>query len=356
MSVRTVRIAVDAMGGDHFPDVLVEGSIAALQRFPDVEIALVGDETVVTDCVERNLGSGAGKSSQEVSSETIRRRLRVVHAPDVIDATESPVRAVRSKKNASIVVCNQLCRSGEVDAVIAAGHTGAAMAASLLYMGRLAGVSRPAIMAIFPSENGPVVVLDVGANTDCKPEHLFQFGVMASIYSNHILGCGNPRIGLLNNGEERTKGNELTIGAYALFEQSDLNFIGNVEGRDIFRGAADVVVCDGFVGNVLLKFGESIFGFITHQLRKKSSGSILRKLVAGLLKPVFREIKTEMSPENYGGAPLLGVDGISIICHGNSSPFAIENAVSVARQFVYEEVNPLIKNELSRKTVVSHEQ
>jgi glycerol-3-phosphate acyltransferase PlsX len=353
MAGMIIRIAVDAMGGDNFPDVLVEGSFAALQRFPDVEISLVGDESLVGDCIARTLDAKYGRRGARRAEETVRSRLHVVHAPEVIDMSESPGRSVRMKKDSSIVICNKLCRSGGVDAVIAAGNTGAAMAASLLYMGRLVGVSRPAIMALFPSEKNFVAVLDVGANTDCKPGHLYQFGVMASIYTRHILGYEKPRIGLLNNGEERTKGNELTTEAFRLFEQSDLNFVGNIEGRDIFKGAADVVVCDGFVGNVLLKFGESIFGFITHELRQKSSRSFLRKMVAGLMKPVFREIKKEMSSEEYGGAPLLGVDGISIICHGNSSPTAIANAVKVARQFVYEEVNLLIKNELSRKTIVS---
>ena len=355
MAGRIIRIAVDAMGGDRAPDVLVEGSFAALQRFSDVEISLVGDESMVGDCIVRAFDAEYGKHRSKLSSETVRSRLHIVHAPEVIDMSDSPGRAVRMKKDSSIVICNKLCRSGEVDAVIAAGNTGAAMAASLLYMGRLAGVSRPAIMALFPSESTFVAVIDVGANTDCKPGNLYQFGVMASIFTTHILGYENPRVGLLNIGEERTKGNELTAGAYGLFEQSDLNFVGNIEGRDIFKGAADVVVCDGFVGNVILKFGESIFGFITHELRKKTSRSILRKLVAGLMKPVFKEIKKEMSPEDYGGAPLLGVDGISIICHGNSSPIAIANAVKVARQFVYEEVNPLIKNELSRKTIASND-
>ncbi len=355
MAEGTIRIAVDAMGGDNYPDVLVEGSVSALMRFPDVEIVLVGDEKLVRNSVDRTLAHEMGKQPAPGSGESIRTRLRVMHAAEVISMAESPGRAVRSKRDSSIVICNKLCRSGEVDAVIAAGNTGAAMAASILYMGRLRGVSRPAIMALFPSEKNIVAILDVGANTDCKPGHLYQFGVMGSIFTTHILGYASPRVGLLNIGEERSKGNELTTETYDILEKSDLNFIGNIEGRDIFKGVADVVVCDGFVGNVLLKFGESIFGFITSQLKKKTSGNLPRTLGGLMLRPVFREIKKEMSPEDYGGAPLIGVDGVSIICHGNSKPIAISNAIKVARQLVLEEVNLLIKNEFIRKNILGND-
>jgi len=347
MADRYIRIAVDAMGGDNAPDVLVEGSIAALCLYPDVKITLVGDEKTVSEYLESALGSMLRGKTGRYSQ--LRERITIAHADDVIDMCESPARAIRTKKNSSIVVANKLCKSGGVEAVISAGNTGAAMAASLLYMGRLTGVLRPAIMTIFPSKLNIVTILDVGANTDCKPEHLYQFGVMASIYSSHVLNYENPRVGILSIGEERNKGNDLTSSAYGLFENSDLHFIGNVEGRDIFEGTADVVVCDGFVGNVLLKFGESIFGFVVHSLREKTSKSILRKTGAMLMKPVFREIRRDMNPEEYGGAPLLGVDGVSIICHGNSTPVAIKNAVRVARQLVLEEVNEQIKMEFSKK-------
>lgn len=355
MAGRNIRIAVDAMGGDHFPDVLVEGSIDALRNYPDVEVRLVGDERLVGESVDRFVAAAKGKKGSAGIEEMVRDRLQIVHAEEVIQMSESPGRAVHAKKNSSIVVCNKLCRSGDVDAVISAGNTGAAMAASLLYMGRLKGVSRPAIMALFPSEKNIVAVVDVGANTDCKPGHLYQFGVMASIFVAHILGYDNPRVGLLNIGEEKSKGNELTTEAHILLEKSELNFIGNIEGRDIFTGVADVVVCDGFVGNIILKFGESIFGFITHQLRQKTVGNPLRKMTALMMKPIFREIKKDMSPEDYGGAPLIGVDGISIICHGNSTPVAIMNAIRVARRLVLEEVNLLIKNEFTRKNIQNNE-
>ena len=340
------------MGGDNAPDVLVEGSIAALKSYPDVKITLVGDEKAVTTSLDAVFtASSSGRS--EIHS--FRERISIVHADEIIEMHESPARAIRSKKNSSIVIANKLCKTNDVEAVISAGNTGAAMASSLLNMGRLAGVLRPAIMAIFPSKSNIVTILDVGANTDCKPEHLYQFGVMASIYSSRVLGYDNPRVAILSIGEERSKGNELTNNAYNYFEASDLNFIGNIEGRDIFEGVADVVVCDGFVGNVILKFGESAFGFVAHNLKEKVSGSLLRTFGALLLKPAFREIKRDMSPEDYGGAPLLGVDGISIICHGNSTPTAIKNAVRVARQLVLEEMNEQIKSEFARKSSVPHE-
>ncbi len=339
------------MGGDNFPWVLIKGSLDALQSCSDVEITLVGDEKVVRESLDEIISSAETKKSGSDTYSSLMDRLKIVHSDEVIQMSESPARAIRNKKNSSIVIANKLCRSKKVEAVISAGNTGAAMASSLLYMGRLASVSRPAIMALFPSKKNYVAVLDLGANTDCKPEHLYQFGVMASIFTSHVLGYITPRVGLLSVGEERSKGNELTEGAYALFEKSDLNFIGNIEGRDIFEGNVDVVVCDGFVGNVLLKFGESIFGFVTHSLKKNIYKSIWKKIGAYLLKPAFEELKKQLSVDDYGGAPLLGVDGISIICHGNAPPVAIKNAVKVARQLVIEEVNEQIKKELARETL-----
>lgn len=349
MSQRTIRVAIDAMGGDNYPQVLVEGAIDALASYPDVTISLVGRDELVTGSIQSiERGHGAEKKRAKALAE-VRDRLLVVHADELIEMGDSPARAIRKKKNASIVVANQLCRSGDVDAVISAGNTGAAMASSLLYMGRLTGVSRPAITAMIPSKHGRVALLDLGANTDCKPEHLYQFAVMGSIYVSHILEIEHPRVGLLNIGEESSKGNELTEGAYTLLDQSDLNFIGNVEGRDIFEGIADVVVCDGFVGNVLLKFGESFFGFVTHMLKKTVTKNILRMAGGYMLKPAFRDLKQDLESDAYGGAQLLGVDGISIICHGNSTPTAIANAVRVARQLVVEEVNEQIKHQFEKK-------
>jgi phosphate acyltransferase len=342
-----IRIAVDAMGGDNFPQVQIEGSLEALVMCDDVEVTLVGDKDLVGESLQKIVSSD-NKAGVKHGSPVL-ERLKIVHADEIIGMSESPARAIRSKKNSSLVVANKMCRSKEIEAVISAGNTGAAMASSLLYMGRLTGVSRPAIMALFPSKNNYVAILDIGANSDCKPEQLYQFGVMASIYTAHVLGYEKPRVGLLSIGEERSKGNELTDATYGLFEDSELNFIGNIEGRDIFEGTADVVVCDGFVGNVLLKFGESAFGFVAHSLKKQVSKSLLWKIGALILKPAFYKVKEEMNVEEYGGAPLLGVNGVSIICHGNSSPTAIKNAIKVARRLVLEEVNKEIENEFSNK-------
>jgi len=357
MAERIIRIAIDAMGGDNAPKVLVEGAVEAVNAYDDVEIVLVGERTSVSSCLDAELGKSDASGGRGDGSERVwfDNRISLVHADETIGMDESPARAIRRKKNASVVVANRLCKSGKVSAVIAAGSTGAAMASSLLQMGRLKGVQRPAIMSVFPSKKNTICVIDVGANVDCKSEHLYQFGVMASIYMKQVLGYEKPRVGLLSIGEERKKGNELTIEAYGLFEKSDLNFIGNIEGRDVFEGIADVVVCDGFVGNVLLKFGESMFGFVTYMLKRHINGRPLRKTAALMMKPVFRDIRKDMSPENYGGAPLLGVDGISIICHGNSSARAVRNAVKVARQLVIEGVNEKIKNELSHASIKTNE-
>ncbi len=340
MADRVIRIAVDAMGGDNYPDVLVAGSLEAVLTEKDIAVSLVGNSDSVTPVLNEMIAAK--------KAESCRERISVVHAEEVIGMHESPARAIRSRKNASIVVANKLCRTGDVDAVISAGNTGAAMASSLLYMGRLAGVQRPAILTLFPSKKNIVVIADVGANTDCKPENLYQFGVMASIFTKRLLGYENPRVALLNIGEEKGKGNDLTNETYDILEQSELDFIGNIEGRDIFEGVADVVVCDGFVGNVLLKFGESAFGFVVHNIRKKVAGNLIWKLAALMLKPALTEIKRDMTPEDYGGAPLLGVDGVSIICHGNSSALAIKNAVLVARKLVQEGMNEQIKQELAK--------
>ena len=353
MAATISRIAIDAMGGDHCPDVPVAGGIEAINSLNDVEITLVGDEKIVNDSLNKLLLSSPVYKKYNIAD--IRKRIRIVHADEQIGMSESPVRAIRTKKNSSLVVANTLCKNKEVDAVVSAGNTGAAMAASLLVMGRLQGVLRPSLVAHFPSDKGIVAVTDVGANTDCRPEHLYQFGVMASIYVSCVLGNENPKVGLLSIGEEENKGNEATHSAYKLLEKSRLNFVGNVEGRDILKGVADVVVCDGFVGNAILKFGESTFGFIINNLKKKIGVNPLRLIAAKILKPVFREIKNEMSSESYGGALLIGVDGISIICHGSSSPLEIGNAVKVSRHLVNEGVNELIKNEFTEKSKIHNE-
>lgn len=327
-----MRIAVDAMGGDRAPEVLVEGAKLATNDIgTDVDVVLVGRQ----DTLRAELGAISPSS-----------RISIVDAPEIVEMGESAAYALRRKKRSSIGVAVQLQKEGRADAVISAGNTGAAVACSLMTLGRLPGVNRPAIASSFPTERGQCIVLDVGANATCKPVNLFQFAVMGSLYVSHMFGIERPRVGLMSIGEERSKGNELVVEAHSLLAESRLHFIGNVEGRDVLRGTADVVVCDGFVGNVLLKFTESVIGLLAASMRRKATSGLRRKLGALLLRPAFDEMKREMNYEEYGGAPLLGVDGITIICHGSSSSKAIANAIRVAERMAREQVNNGIKEHL----------
>lgn len=298
------------MGTDRHPAVEVEGVVAALEDLPESsEIVLVGDETRIRRELER-LGHSEG------------RRLRVLHAAERIDPSESPAAAVRRKPDSSIVVGIQLQKAGEVDAFVSAGSTGAVMAASLLMLRPLPGIDRPAIAAMVPTSVGPMVLLDAGANVDCKPENLEQFARLGAVYARDVLGRDTPRVGLLNIGEEPEKGNELAVETHRRLEASDLNFVGNIEGRGIIEGGCDVLVADGFVGNVLLKFYESVAGFVFGLIRKDIAEG-------GPDSPADRVTRI-LDYAEYGGAPLLGVNGISIICHGDSPPRAITNALKAA--------------------------
>ena len=319
-----MRIAVDAMGGDHAPHNLIAGTREALSAFPDVEVVLVGDERVL---------------KRELRKFPDEGRLQVVHASEVIGMEEAPAAAIQKKKDASIAVAVRLQRDGEAEAVVSAGNTGAVVVSSLLELGRIKGVSRPAIAAPFPTKEGVCVLLDAGANPVARPKWMLQFAVMGSLYASHILGVREPKVGLLSIGEESSKGNDLIVEAHSLLKGSGLRFIGNVEGRDILSGVADVIVCDGFVGNVLLKFTESIMDFFSASLRTKVSKNLLRRLGALLVRPAIQELKQEMDYEEYGGAPLLGVNGVVVKCHGSSSPKAIKNAFGVARRMCLEKIN-----------------
>jgi glycerol-3-phosphate acyltransferase PlsX len=240
-----------------------------------------------------------------------------------------------------------LQKEGKADAFISAGNTGAVMASSLLTLGRLKGVSRPAIAALFPTSEGVALVLDVGANSDCKAHHLYQFGIMGAIYSKFILKVKNPKVGLLSIGEEQTKGNELTIASHKLLDNSALNFCGNVEGRDILKGTSDVVVCDGFVGNIILKFAESAGSFFSTTIKKKIRGNLFANIGAILMSAAFRSFKQSLDSAEYGGAPLLGINGVCIICHGSSSPRAIKNAILVGVDVVRKQVNRVIQEKIT---------
>jgi glycerol-3-phosphate acyltransferase PlsX len=253
---------------------------------------------------------------------------------------------LKKKKDASVLVAARLHKEGKVDAIVSAGHTGAAMAASLMALGRIRGVNRPGIGSLIPNGYGVTMLIDVGANVDCKPIHLMQFGMMGSIFMSRVLDIEAPKVALLSNGEERSKGTEVTREAYRMLEASRINFTGNVEGRDILKGSADVVVCDGFVGNVILKFAESLGGVFRHHIKRQIGKQIFRQIGAFLLQPTFTGLRKIFDYEEYGGAPLLGIDGVCIICHGGSTPKAIRNAIREATKMVSEGVTQIIGHEL----------
>ena len=313
-----MRIAVDAMGGDYAPEEIIKGTLMAAEAWPDQHFILVGQKNKMLPFL---IGA-------------VPPNISLVEASEVIGMDEHPANAVRKKKDASIVVATRLVKVGEADAIVSAGSTGAQMAAALLGLGRIKGIERPAIGTVLPTAEGGKLILDVGANLDASPEHLCQYALMGSIYAEKILGIPNPRVGLLNIGSEEGKGNELTQKAYFLFKAAPVNFIGNVEGRDVPYGHADVVVCEGFVGNVLLKTAEGLAGVLFQLIKEKITSNIIRKLGALAVKPGLKEIAQMMDYAEYGGAPLLGVNGISIICHGSSKTKAIFNAIRVARECV----------------------
>jgi len=311
------RIVLDAMGGDHAPENPIDGALAALEALEDgFEIVLVGDEARIRRVLaDRNASTG---------------RIHVHHAPDVVGMDEPAAAGLRKKRRSSISVGLELQKRGEADAFLSAGNTGAVMASALVTLGRIESISRPAIVTIFPTAGLPCLILDVGANVDCKPRHLLQFAVMGHVYARDVLDRGRPRIGLLSIGQEPGKGNDLTIAAHTLLAGSGLHFVGNVEGRHILEGAVDVVVCDGFVGNVVLKFGESFLDFLGDVVREEVRERPLAAMGALLMRPAFRSIRRRLDYAEYGGAPLLGVDGVVIIGHGGSSAKALCNAVRVA--------------------------
>lgn len=310
-----MKIALDAMGGDRSPSVEVEGAILAAKEY-NVEIVLVGDEGLLKSEIEKHEVKGLP--------------LSVLHASQRIEMHESPASVLRRKKDSSIVVATSLVRNGTVSAVVSAGHTGATMASALFILGPIKGVERPAIATILPTLQGVAIMLDVGANVDCKPKHLFQFAVMGHAYAKRTMNRENPRIGLLSIGEEDNKGNILTKETFRHLRESPLNFIGNVEGRDVYTGMADVIVCDGFIGNVALKISEGVAEAIGKLLAREIENSLPGRIGYLLLRRAFRSFKKKVDYAEYGGAPLLGINGVCIICHGRSSPRAIKNAIAMA--------------------------
>jgi glycerol-3-phosphate acyltransferase PlsX len=328
-----VTIAVDAMGGDKAPVPEIEGAIHAAREYGH-RVLLVGDR----DTVRHALKSHADFEDLPID---------VVHAKDRITMDDHAAKAARTKKDSSMHVCARLVSSGEADGYISAGNTGACMAIAKMVFGKVPGVDRPALTGVFPTHKGtPVVVVDVGANVDCEPEMLQQFGLMGEIYSRLVLKIKRPRVGLLSIGEEEHKGNALTRDATPLLKSLSLNFIGNVEGRDIFSGHADVIVCDGFVGNVALKVSEGLSEMIRKMLRESLEATMTRKIGYALSRSAFKEFKKRVDYAEYGGAPLLGVKGVCIICHGRSDSNAIKNAIRVAADFASSNMNQRIEEEL----------
>lgn len=326
-------IALDAMGGDYAPDAIVAGAVKALRDGSSrIRIVLVGQEQTI----RRVLGPYGA-----VDGLTIR------HASETVDMAES-VASLRKKRDSSLAVAIRMQKDGEAEAMVSAGNTGAAMALSLLTLGRIPGVSRPAIACTMPTATGVCTLLDVGANSSAKPEHLLQFAVMGSLYHTYAHNVARPRVGLLSIGEEASKGDSLVQETHAMLAASSLNFIGNIEGRDILPGTADVVVCDGFTGNVVLKFAESAAHVIDGMIKDAVRSSPVSMVGGLLIKRQFAKVKQRLDWEEYGGAPLLGIDGITIICHGRSSAKAITNALRVAATAARGQLNRHIKAELEK--------
>ena len=326
-------IALDAMGSDHAPRTEVEGAILAAREL-DVRVLLVGNETALQQELSRHKHSGLP--------------IEIVHAAEVITMHDSPSQAFRRKKESSLHVAARLVRDGKAEAMVSAGNTGAVMTVARFVLGLLPAVDRPALAVAFPNMKEKVsVILDVGANVDSKPEQLEQFAVMGEIYYRAIWGARRPRVALLSIGEEEAKGNELTREAAILLKQLPLNFTGNVEGRDVFRGNVDVIVCDGFIGNIALKISEGAVEHIRAMLKKAIKSSLASQLGYALSKRAFDDFRKRTDYSEYGGAPLLGVRGVTIIGHGRSNPNAIKNAIRVAAELCRSRVNEKIEQELS---------
>lgn len=328
-----MRIALDAMGGDHAPFVTVEGAVLAAKSSKD-EIILVGRQAVI----EAELAKYGAKNP----------RISIYNADEVIGMDEQPAQSVRQKKDSSMVVAARLAAEGKADAFISAGNSGAAMASALLNMKRLPGVSRPAILTVFPTLTGVCALLDVGANVDCKPKHLLQFAIMGNIYMKELFAIENPRIGLLSIGEEETKGNELSLAAFELLKNSGLNFIGNTEGCDITRGKADIVVTDGFVGNIILKFGEGVAEMMLKLVKQEFKAHPLAWASLPFLWAALKDLRKKVDYSEQGGAPLLEVDGVCMIGHGRSDSKAIKNGIRAASTFAQKNINTGIARELAK--------
>ncbi len=324
-------IAVDAMGGDHAPGEIVKGAVKAAAENPSLTIKLYGDEKQIQPLLNQQ------------------KNIKVIHTDEVILSTDEPVRAVRKKKNASMVLMAQAVKDQEADACVSAGNTGALMAAGLFVVGRIKGIDRPALSPTLPTIDGQgFVMLDLGANADAKPEHILQYAIMGSIYAEQVRGIKNPTVGLLNIGTEEGKGNELTKQAYALLEQSGLNFVGNVESRDLLNGVSDVVVTDGFTGNMVLKTIEGTAQALFGMLKETFTSSVKTKLAAGLVKNDLRALKGKLDYTEYGGAGLFGLNAPVIKAHGSSNETAVYNAIKQAHTMAQNDVSGKISASLNQ--------
>lgn len=312
------KIAVDVMGGDNSPATEVAGAVMACSQWGS-SVVLVGDSGLI----EKELAT----------HQTSGLKLEIHHASEIVGMEDSPSDAVRKKKDSSIRVAFDLVKSGQAAAVVSTGNSGATMAAGMYVLKRVPGIDRPAIATVMPNQIDRTVVLDMGANVECKSENLQQFAIMGSLYAEHVLGKKNPRVGLLSNGEEEKKGTDLTRVTHLLLKDTNLNYVGYVEGGDVYNGSTDVIVCDGFVGNVLLKVSEGLAVAIASMLKKEIEKRFLAKLGYLLCRPAFDAFKKRVDPSEYGGAPLLGLDGTGIICHGSSSPVAISVAIRQGEEF-----------------------
>jgi glycerol-3-phosphate acyltransferase PlsX len=328
-----MRVALDAMGGDFAPAVTIEGAVETVNESTDIEIVLVGDEPSI---------------AKELSGKKYPpTRLQIRHASQIVGMNEPALSALRKKKDSSIRRAVELAKNQEADAVVSAGHSGVAMAMALLMFGASEGVHRPAIATIMPTLKGPFVLVDAGANVDCDPENLLQFALMGDAYCKTMFGNPEPKIALLSIGEEDTKGNMLTKEAFKLLKDSPVRFIGNIEGKDIFTGAADVVVCDGFIGNIVLKTSEGLAEVIMKMLKREIADVTTGRVGYLLMKPALRNFKKKTDYAEYGGAPLLGINGTCIISHGRSSAKAIKNAIKVAAEFSRKRVYEIIAEEIN---------
>ncbi|HKC57280.1 MAG TPA: phosphate acyltransferase PlsX [Vicinamibacterales bacterium] len=334
-----IRIAVDAMGGDHAPAAIVDGAVAAARHL-DIQIALVGIPTQV----EQALDAHADWRSLPVT---------IVDAPDVIGMADPPA-TVRRKPRASICVAAALVARREAGALFSAGHTGATVIATHAALGMIPGVDRPALAATIPTRGRPAVLLDAGANVECRPQHLLQFAIMGGVYARVALGADRPRIGLLSIGEEETKGNELTREAHRLLKAARINFIGNVEGREVYSGVADVIVCDGFTGNVVLKTSEGLVDAVETLLGDELRGTFSSQVGYLLSRRAFRRFRRRVDYSEYGGAPLLGVAGLAIVGHGRSSPKAVRNAIAMAYRFAAGDFIQRVEHEIAAASVSPH--